>query len=272
MAQVLLPVLFSGFLFAQPSTIPAPSAPNAAAVELKLSAKEIVDRGQQLLRGVKSSQARVVMTLVRPTFKRSLEIESFHEGKDKSFVIVHNPPKERGSRTLRLKHDIWSYRPDLEQTIKIPFSMMHSSWMGSDFSYEDMVKLDTFITEYSHRLLEKKPDPQKRGETLVTIELTPLPDAPVVWGRVIWKAVVSREGAEVIPVSEEDYNERGELIRSITLERIQMMDGRRMPTILTCIPLKKKDSKTVLKYKNFKFDVSVDPKIFTQASLEGGIE
>lgn len=237
-----------------------------------LTARQIVDRGQELLRGLKSSRAVVAMTLVRPTYQRVLEVESYHQGREKSFLTVHKPAKEKGNRTLRIKEDIWSYSRDVEQVIKVPFSMMHSSWMGSDFTYEDMIKLDTLVTDYEQKILEKKPDPEKRGDWLVTIELIPKEDAPVVWGKVIWSAVVSEDGREVIPVSEKDFNERGELIRDIRLEKIKTMAGRRLPTLLIGEPQKKKGSKTILEYREIAFDMDLDPKIFTKAMLEKGLK
>ncbi len=236
-----------------------------------LSAREIVDRGQELLRGVKSSRVVVAMTLARPSYRREIEVESYHLGREKSFLVARKPAKEKGNRTLRIKQDIWTYSRDAEQVMKVPFSMMHSSWMGSDFTYEDMVKLDTFVTDYTQRFLSKIPDPQKRSDWLVVIELLPKEDAPVVWGKVLWSAVVSSDGREVLPVLEQDFNERGEIIREIKLDQIKVLGGRRMPTLLTCEPMKKKDSKTILEYKEAIFDLDLKAKIFTKETLERGL-
>ncbi|MBI4669857.1 MAG: outer membrane lipoprotein-sorting protein [Elusimicrobia bacterium] len=243
----------------------------SSAADLNLTAKEIVDRGQELLRGVTSSHARVAMRLVRPKFTREMEIESFNQGRDKSFIYIHRPPKEKGNRTLRAGQDIWTYTRDVERSVKIPFSMMHTSWMGSDFTYEDMTKLDSFVTDYTHKMAGQEKDARGRGDWLVTIELVPLADAPVVWGRVIWSAVVSQGGQEVIPVAEKDYSERGELVREILGEEIKVMGGKRIPTKIICRPLKKKGSETILEYKEMAFDEAVDPKIFTKEALERGL-
>lgn len=224
------------------------------------------------MRGIKSSHARVSMRLIRPKFTREMEVESFHQGRDKSFIVIHKPPKEKGNRTLRVKQDIWTYTRNIEQAVKIPFSMMHTSWMGSDFTYEDMTKLDSFVTDYTHHVVGKTADPQKRGDFLVTIELRPKPEAPVVWGKVIWSAAVSADGKEIIPVAEQDYSERGELIREIALEDIKMMGGKRIPVKMTCVPLKKSGQKTVIEYLDISFDKSIDPKIFTKETLEKGLK
>ncbi|MEK6543284.1 MAG: outer membrane lipoprotein-sorting protein [Elusimicrobiota bacterium] len=262
---VIWTMALGGKAFAQEAVANSPQ-------ELTISGKDIVDRGLELLRGVQSSHAVVSMTLWRPTFKRELEVESYHQGRDKSFLLVRRPAKEKGTRTLRLGHDIWTYKPDLEQSVKIPFSMMHTSWMGSDFTYEDMVKLDSFVTEYTHRIISKVADPEKRGEWLVTIELVPIEGAPVVWGKVIWSAVVSGNGKEVIPIGEQDYSERDELIREIALDKIETHDGRRVPMRMTCLPKKKEGSKTVIDYLEIKFDEQFDNKMFTKESLDKGLK
>ncbi|MBI4368654.1 MAG: outer membrane lipoprotein-sorting protein [Elusimicrobia bacterium] len=263
------------FLFlalAQAQGIAAPSVvPPAAPPVLKLTPKEIVDRGLEVMRGIKSSHARVAMRIVRPSYVRELEVESFHQGKEKSFLVIHKPDKEKGNRTLRLGKDIWTYTRETEQAIKVPFSMMHTSWMGSDFTYEDMTKLDSFVTDYGHKIIEEIPDPKKRSDYQVTIEMIPHDDAPVVWGKVVWMAVVSKDGLEVIPVGEKDYNERGELIRDIALDKIKMMGGRRIPLVTTCRPMKKKGQETEIEYKSVSFDEKFDEKIFTKKTLEEGL-
>ena len=240
--------------------------------KVPLNPAQIVDKGQELLRGVQSSHARVTMTLNRPTYKRVLEVESFNQGRNKAFLVVHKPAKEKGNRTLRIKQDIWTYTKDVERAIKIPFSMMHTSWMGSDFTYEDMAKLDSLVKDYNHKLLEEIPDPEKRSDFLATIELIPKEDAPVVWGKVIWKGVVSSDGKEVIPVEEQDFSERGELVRVIRLSNIGVMGGKRIAKTMSCEPLKKKDTKTIVEYQEITFDAALDPKIFTKETLERGIK
>lgn len=200
-------------------------------------------------------------------------MESIHQGQDRSFLAVHSPPEEADSRTLRLKQDVWTYTRKTEHPIKIPYSMMHTSWMGSDFTYEDIVKLDSLVTQYSHKILEQKKDPQGRSDLWVQLELIPHEEAPVVWGKVLWSAVLKSDGSEVIPVQEEDYSERGVLIRRITLENIKVMDGRRIPTVLTCEMMgKKKGSKTVLEYKSIDFDLELDAKTFTLQTLQRGLK
>ncbi|MBI4062780.1 MAG: outer membrane lipoprotein-sorting protein [Elusimicrobia bacterium] len=257
-----------------PVKLPPPQeqAASKTEIKLKLSAKEIIIKSQELLRGAKSSHARLAMTLTRPSFARKMEIESYQQGTQNSFIVIHKPAKEQGNRTLRLGRDIWSYTREAEQVIKIPFSMMQTNWMGSDFTYEDMTRFDSYVNYYDHAIVKTETDPQRISDYLVTIELIPRADAPVIWGRVVWKSAVSADGREVIQVSEEDYNERGELVRQITLDNVKIMGGKRMPTKITCRAKKKKNQETVLEYKTVAFDSDLDAKIFTKETLEKGLQ
>ena len=65
----------------------------------------------------------------------------------------------------------------------------------------------------------------------------PKPDAPVVWGKVLlWVALYN--GKDAVPLKEEDYNERGELVRTLSLSDVKMLGGRLLPSKLECLSAK----------------------------------
>ena len=134
------------------------------------TATELVDRANELLRG-SSSFARVTMTVETPSWKRELSIESWHKGRGLALVVVRSPPKDRGTATLRVGSQMWTWMPSVERVIKVPPTMMHSAWMGSDFTYEDMVKADSIVKDYTHRIVERVK--AEGGATLGVIEALP---------------------------------------------------------------------------------------------------
>ncbi|TPW19276.1 MAG: hypothetical protein FD126_2844, partial [Elusimicrobia bacterium] len=146
---------------------------------------------------------------------------------------------------------------------KVPPSMMHSSWQGSDFTYEDIVKADSIVKDYTHKLLKTE---KADGYDAHLIEATPKPDAPVVWGKVLFSVGVFPDGW-VIPLKEEDYSERGELIRTITLSRVKEMGGRRVPTRLECVPTRTPGRKTALDYGLIEFDLDLPDSFFSVSRL-----
>ncbi|MBI4056593.1 MAG: outer membrane lipoprotein-sorting protein [Elusimicrobia bacterium] len=232
-----------------------------------VTAKDIVDKANKVLRG-DSNHAVITMTIVTPSWTRSLDIEGWNRDRQEALILIHAPPKDKGTTTLRLKKEMWLYKPEVERVIKIPPTMMHSSWMGSDFTYEDIVKADSIVKDYTHKIVGSK---KEKDWDYYDIEALPKPDAPVVWGRIILSGRVYSDGT-VIPMIEKDYSERGELIRTMEMSDIQKMGGRRVPTLLTCISNKKPGQKTVLKYHKIEFDVKFPQNFFSLARLQKGIK
>ncbi|MDE2511662.1 MAG: outer membrane lipoprotein-sorting protein, partial [Elusimicrobia bacterium] len=156
--------------------------------------------------------------------------------------------------------------PRVERLIKVPPTMMHSSWQGSDFTYEDIVKADSIVKDYTHKLLKRVPGPEWES---YEVEAKPKPDAPVVWGKVITDVALYDDNS-VVGLLEEDYSERGELIRTITLSDIKMMGGRRVPSRLECVPAGKKGQRTILQYKELEFDLPLSDDFFSYQRLQKG--
>ena len=238
------------------------SLAGAGILSAERNLKELVDESNKLLRG-QSSHSRVTMTITTERWKRTLELEGWNQGREKALMRIHVPAKERGNGTLKVEKEIWNWLPSVERVIKIPPSMLHSSWMGSDFTYEDIVKADSIVKDYTHSLLEKKPE--GRGVRYVIIA-APKPEAPVVWGKVILQ--VLEEDGTATPLREEDYSERGEHIRTIQFSDVRMMGGRKIPTRLECIPHKKLGNKTVLTYQQFDVDVKFEKNFFSLSNLQ----
>ena len=226
---------------------------------------QLVDLANKAMRG-DSSHGRLTMTIVNPKWKREVSVEGWNKGRQMAFIRILAPAKDKGSVTLRRKTEMWVWLPKVERIIKIPPAMMHNSWQGSDFTYEDIVKADSIVKDYEHKLLEKTPE---EGRTVYKIEGLPKPDAPVVWGRVLfWLAVYPDD--QVVPLKEEDYSERGELIRTITLSDIKTMGGRLIPTRLECLPAKKKGQKTSIVYHQLEFDFPLEDSFFSLSRLQKG--
>ncbi|MDE2293006.1 MAG: outer membrane lipoprotein-sorting protein [Elusimicrobia bacterium] len=239
------------------------AAPAAAQKPKERSVTELVDMANKVLRG-DSSHARLRMSIVTPDWSRSLDLEAWNQGRKKAFIVIHAPPKDRGTTTLRRGEEMWMWMPRVERLIKVPPTMMHSSWQGSDFTYEDIVKADSIVKDYTHKLLKKTAG--KEWETY-EIEATPKPDAPVVWGKVLFSLGVYPDGW-VIPLEERDYSERGELIRTITLDRVKPMGGRRVPTRLRCQPQRTPGRRTELDYSLIDFGVKLPDSFFSVSRLE----
>jgi len=226
--------------------------------------RDLVDRANKALRG-DSSHGKLSMTIETPDWRRTLEIEGWNKGREFAFIVIHAPAKEKGETTLRRQNEMWVWMPKVERVIKIPPTMMHTAWQGSDFTYEDIVKADSVVKDYTHTLLSKK---HEDGRTVYRIEGIPKPDAPVVWGKVISAVALYDADQSVVPLLEEDYSERGELIRTITLSDVKILGGRRVPTVLECAPTAKKGQRTTLRYSDLRFDVTLPDEFFSYQRLQ----
>ncbi|MBI4346509.1 MAG: 4-hydroxythreonine-4-phosphate dehydrogenase PdxA [Elusimicrobia bacterium] len=241
-----------------------PALGAAAGAERKiLTPTEIVDIANKVLRG-DSSHGRLTMTVVTPSWTRELTIEGWNQGREKAFILIHSPAKDKGNTTLRRKNEMWLWMPKVERVVKVPPTMMHSSWQGSDFTYEDIVKADSVVKDYTHKVLRVT---DKGDHDVYEIEATPKPDAPVVWGRVLLWSMVYPDGT-VLPLKEEDYSERGEKIRTVALSEIELMDGLRVPTRLECTPHRKPGQKTVMKYHDIDFNINAPDSFFSLERLQ----
>lgn len=228
-----------------------------------LDVKDLVDRANKALRG-DSSRGLLTMTIETPDWKRSIDVEGWNKNRTMAYIVIRAPAKDRGETTLRRKNEMWLWLPKVERVIKIPPTMMHSSWQGSDFTYEDIVKADSIVKDYTHTLLSTK---HEAGRTVYRIECTPKPDAPVVWGKIITD-VALYDDQSVVPLLEEDYSERGELIRTITLSDVKMMGGRRVPSKLVCVPAQKPGRRTTLVYHELQFDLPLKDSFFSYQRLQ----
>jgi hypoxanthine-DNA glycosylase len=230
----------------------------------ELTLYDIVDRANKALRG-DSSHGRMTMTIVTPKWQRVMEVEGWNRQREYAFILIHAPAKEKGNITLRRKNEMWVWLPRVERVIKVPPTMMHSSWQGSDFTYEDIVKADSVVKDYTHTLLSKKVEADR---VVYKIQGDPKQDAPVVWGKVIMDVAVY--GEEAVPLKEEDYSERGSLERTITLSQIKRMGGRLLPAKLECVPSRKAGQKTTLEYHSLEFDIPLEDSFFSLSKLQKG--
>jgi hypothetical protein len=93
----------------------------------------------------------------------------------------------------------------------------------------------------------------------------------VVWGKVIMDVAVYND-EEAVPLREEDYSERGQLERVITLSDIKRLGGRLVPAKLECVPQRKPGQKTTLVYHSLEFDVPLKDDFFSLARLQKGVK
>lgn len=226
------------------------------------SARQIIQDADNLSRG-KTSYAEITMRLVRKRWKREVSMKAWTQGNEKSFIVVLSPAKDAGTTFLKLGRQMWNYLPKVERRIKIPPSMMLQSWMGSDFTNDDVARADSMITDYTHKVVGEE---IVEGKACWKIESIPLEDAPIFWGKVL--TLVQKDGR--IYRRQEFYNEDMEIRKVMTLDRVRDTSGRRVPTRYTMIDKKKPGNSTVLLFEKILFDVAIPQGTFSRQNLVRG--
>jgi len=126
--------------------------PNLSVVAETQDAASLLRENFDYMRG-KTSVSTVEMTVHRPEWERVSVIKAWTRGEKDSLITIISPPKDRGNGTLKLGRNMWIFNPKVNRVIKLPPSMMSQSWMGSDFSNNDLAKSDSIITDYNHRII-----------------------------------------------------------------------------------------------------------------------
>lgn len=226
------------------------------------SAREIVEKIDELYRS-DSSKALMEMEIVTPHWQRTLKMRVWSKGMDKTFIRILEPKKESGMGTLRVENEMWNYLPKTNKVIKIPPSMMMSSWMGSDFTNNDLVREFTFVEDYDFEMTEIENPEAGR----YYLKCVPHEGLPIVWGHII---VAVRSG-DYLPVWQKYYDEKGELAREMFYRDIKTFDDRTIPSVMELIPAAKEGHKTIIRYLEAEFDIKIDDSVFTLRNLRSGI-
>lgn len=224
------------------------------------SAVEIIRKMEDRMQG-SSSYIEMTMTTVRPRYTREVSMKSWSKGDDFALILITAPARDKGTAYLKRGNEIWNYVPNIDRMIKLPPSMMSQSWMGSDFSNDDLVRESSNITDYNHRILRSE---RYEGRDCWVIELIPRPESSIVFGKIImWIAKDI-----YVQMKIENYDEDDVLVSTLYFKNIKNMGGRTIPTRIEMLPHDRRGQKTILEYKTAQFDISIEDSFFSVQNLK----
>jgi outer membrane lipoprotein-sorting protein len=206
-----------------------------------------------------SSFLEIAMTVHRPDWERQSLMKSWTRGQKDALVRFVEPAKDAGSATLKKGDDMWIYSPRLSRVIKLPFSMMAQSWMGSDFSYNDLARSDELLLHFDNRVVGEE---QHEGHTVYVVESIPLPNAPVIWGK---QRLRVRD--DHLLLEETFFDQDQKPVKTLTATAIGPLGGK---TYVTGMRMEKVDEAghwTDITYRQAKFGLALPDSLFTQANL-----
>jgi outer membrane lipoprotein-sorting protein len=225
------------------------------------NADEWLKYAEKEMRGDRS-HSEMVMTIQTPNWTRTLEIESDLEGKKQALSTINSPAKEKGIRTLRIDNNMWNYFPKLKRKVAVSSSMLLASWMGSDFTNDDVLKASSMSDDYSHKFGK---DDEINGEMLKVIENNAKTDSKVMWPKIVTYA----SKKDCLPRVYRYYDKQNKLRRTLAFSEIKSFDGHKIPTHWEMVPEDDKTKKTIIDYKTVKFNTSFKSNHFSQKNLTG---
>ncbi len=239
-------------------------------ISYALTAKEIINKAEMAIRG-DSQVSLIEITIKNRRWTRTMKMKSWDNRiARKSFAEILAPKKDAGNRFLMIEKEklMWHYNPDIGKEMKIHPSMMLQSWMGSDFTNDDIVKESSILEDYTHTLDGKK---NVEGYECYVITMNPKPEAAVVWGKMLYYARVS----DCLPVKQEFFDQHGNLKKVLVCSNFKEMGGRVIPATMKMKTLKKHreqgetgEEYTQMDIKDIKFNVTISNNVFSLQNLK----
>lgn len=232
-----------------------------------LSADEIVKRS---LEGFYSAgtdlRARVEMKLVNPQGKTRertmtlLRLDLGNAGEQRYYIYFHAPSDVKGTSFMVWKYpgkdsDRWIYVPALKLVKRIAADDKRSSFVGSDFTYEDVSGRN--LTDEAHRLVREE---DVNGRPAYVIESTPQGVADYS-RRVSW---IDRE--RFLPLKEEYFDAQDGLLRVFTADTIEQV-GPHWTVTARSMRNVQSGHRTEVTFHDVQYDVGLKPDIFTERYL-----
>ena len=227
-------------------------------------AREIVDRAARLFIS-KSSIATMEMQITNQEVQRKISMQFWSLGESNILLRIRSPKEDAGTAILKVGNKIWYYLPKANRTVQIRASMMTTSWMGSNFTLDDLVKQSRLTDDYA---ITGTFEGRRDGIAVSEYTLTPKPKAAVVWGTITLEVRQS----DHLPVRQRYYDEDGKLIRELTFSEYKTVSGRPVPMRLVMQTMDKSGTKavaeTTITYEKIIFDKPISKDIFSLKNLK----
>jgi outer membrane lipoprotein-sorting protein len=227
----------------------------------ELTATEIVRRADEKFNGEKSGYSVMSMTIVRPTWERTVVFKSWSMGNDYALTLVTDPAREKGQTFLKRGNEMWSWNPSISRLIKLPPSMMSQGWMGSDYTNDDILRESSVVNDYTHTT---EAGEEIGGRQCYRVRLTSKDDAEVLWGHQVWWV----DKKDFIILKAELFDEDGYLVRSEFGSELKVIDGRLIPTKIELVPAEEEGNKTILNISEMKFNIPIEESFFSQQNMK----
>lgn len=227
----------------------APEAPSGDAilrrVDENLGSDNKVTRARMTVRGRGGS--------------RTVEMQSWIRGMKESFTEYLAPPRDRGTKMLKLGEQLWTYFPATDRTVSIAGHMLRQSVMGSDLSYEDLME-DPRLAEIYDARVEK--EEEVRARPCWVLALSAKRPGLAYHTRQVW---VDQE--RLVLLRENRYARSGRLLKTTEVEEVERSGRRWIAKTVVFKDVLKGGEGTTFELQSIEFDASIPDHVFSKASL-----
>ena len=190
---------------------------------------------------------------------RTVVSKSYIEGVDKSYTEYLSPPREKGTKMLKLEDQLWTYSPKTDRTIRISGHMLRQSVMGSDLSYEDMMEDPKLHNLYEAKIIDEG---THDGRECWILELTAKRENSAYHSRKLWV-----DKKRYLALKENRYARSGKLLKSAEISDVHRQDNRWVPMKMVFKDELKRGKGTEFIIDTIKFNIPIQNHIFTKAML-----
>lgn len=223
------------------------------------SAREIIEKVDKNM----SAESRVFtsrMIIHNPRNTRTVESKSWSMGETRSFTEYLSPPREQGTKMLKLDNLLWIFSPETDRIIQISGHMLRQSVMGSDLSYEDMMEDPHLLNHYTG----KTEGEEKAGDRdCWVISLTAKTADVAYQTQKLW---VDKD--RYIPLKKELYAKSSVLLKRMELSDVEQIQGRWYPKKIMFKDVLKEGDGTEFQMMKVEFNTKIPDYIFSKASLK----
>ena len=244
MIKILISFLSFAFLLGQSNDMSVQEI--IQAMDNNLNAKSRVLTSKMIVHGRRTS--------------RTIESKNWVVGIDLAFTEYLSPPREAGTKMLKLGDKLWTYSPQTDRVIQISGHMLRQSVMGSDMSYNDMME-DRPMEELYNATLEGSVMIDDRDHWIILLESK-------VKGLSYPKRRAWIDKEYLLPTKEELYAKSGKLLKTSTMDGIKKVQGRWFPSRFVFKDELKRNSKgTEWVIDEIAFDIDIPESRFSKALL-----
>ena len=190
---------------------------------------------------------------------RTIKAKTWMKGRETSFTEYLSPPRERGTKMLKIRNRLWLYSPRTDRIIQIAGHMLRQSVMGSDLSYEDLMENPHLWDLYTAKIMGEETWNNRSCWVLRLVAKTHDVAYPM---RKIW---VDKQ--RMLPLREERFARSGRLLKTTEIQCVFRVDGRWYPKKILFKDVLKKGKGTQFLVDSIQFNVKIQDYIFTKAAL-----